>query len=270
MGNSDIFYVHDAKGKPVAAKFMRDETGAYVTDPNTAKATGTHIYDASDKEIPNANAKSYFIVPADYNIENARHYAKSVEKPIHMFLRGTNPVLPDPVEAAISAPAMARIWKDLTRGGSQDQQRTYNGKKKTTFVAAFTDAASFHYGIISAYTGIPKEMAEGLGGEYNVITKRMHKHSHIDTSGPFGLSKVNGHSINAGYSKGVRMAQDDNEQKTHPHVKMVDNLILSPEDKKKADAIKGHLNNAGVTEVRMASDSPIPMAPGAPGSRSLA
>jgi hypothetical protein len=58
FGGLDNFYVASKNGDPVAAKYLKDNSGSYVIDSNPNK------YDPTPN--PNGEPRPY-IVPADYN-----------------------------------------------------------------------------------------------------------------------------------------------------------------------------------------------------------
>ncbi len=88
-------------------------------------------------------------------------------------------------------------------GGTQDLQKTYNGRAGAS-VPAFTDAASFNLGLVTAYSGIPLSWAELGGGAYNEIKNHFtHLKQPLDTKGIYGLSEVNSKSVQAGYKFGI-------------------------------------------------------------------
>src|SRR6202035_5005966 len=191
-----IFYVQGRGGQLFAAKFLyyNDQP---VYDPNTANAQGTRIFDATGALLDTQNVNGQLIVPADYDVQYSIDFASSVAAKIAE-------IQPSPIDEQIVGigPPLDMMKDGFKAGGSQDLQRSFTGG---TFVGAFTDAASFNLGLVSAYSGIPLTMAEVGGGAYNIeqsIVNILHLRAPLDTSGIYGNSSLNGNSIPAGFDFG--------------------------------------------------------------------
>jgi hypothetical protein len=153
----DVFYVKNRARKVVRACFL-SYRGRYLYDPNTALAREAGIYsDASGSALlDNANPDAYFIVPADYSIDKAIVFSNVVAA--LLACNGVN--------SAFGVMTGA-FWPK----GAQDLQRSYpeNGGLDAgqAFVPAFTNAASFHFGLVSELSGIGENAALQGGGALN-------------------------------------------------------------------------------------------------------
>ena len=196
-----IFYVKD-NSKPqklVRAKFFEYEGEPYV-DTDIAHARSTPLYDAAGKLLPTQNVNGYLIVPDDFDLQNSVHFAQSVSRALTSSID-----LPDGEKEGGLLTALGMMGVAFA-DGPQDTQRSYGGRTGQPFVSAFTDAASFNLGLVSAYSGIPLSWADEGGGIYNRISSTtrvaLSRKRPLDTSGVDGLSKLNENSIKAGYQFG--------------------------------------------------------------------
>jgi hypothetical protein len=188
----------------VPAKFLM-RNGAYVMNPTPGGSQGEPIYSdhsGSNKTIGNtANPNNYLIVPENYTEQKARDFASLVEAIRKYIFQGGG---------IASALVMANAF---TQGGSQDLQRHPQwGLPKGSVAKAFVGGASNHLGFVTAYAGLPKELSQIGGGVGNTINGDVvqpirkilkWKHTDIDTSGPYGLSRQNDANITQGYADGV-------------------------------------------------------------------
>jgi hypothetical protein len=141
------FYVKDkSSGNLVAEQYLYDNNGNPVTDPNISIAKNIGIYDSSGILLPTQNVNGYLIVLADYTVQNAINFAQSVAGQL-LF----TPITEEGPSGLLMALGM--MTAAFIEYGSQDLQRTYDGltsNSSATFVSAFTDAASFNLGLVSA------------------------------------------------------------------------------------------------------------------------
>lgn len=204
------FYVKDNSKNLVAAKFLTDANGVPIQDPNYSTAALQDIYDQNGTLLNGGflgssyNPNGYLIVPLTYDVSSATSFATLVkntmiEAPDTGFGAGGEQMTGLPAALSIMSGA-------FLPGGSQDLQRTYNGTQYgptgTYFVNAFTDATSFHLGLVSAYAGLPIAWPEFGGGALNVILNHLSRTVPLDTDGPFHTTYANGNSIVAGYNYG--------------------------------------------------------------------
>jgi hypothetical protein len=216
MQNS-IFYVKDNSDKNlVAAKFLYNG-GAPVLDPNFGRAETRDLYDSNGNLLPTQNIHGYLIVPSDYSVQNAIKFAQSVSDEMTTTVEG-----PDGQEMTDFGPALEVMVFAFLSGGSQDLQTVYNGKKGE-FMSAFTDAASFNLGLVTAYSGIPLSWAELGGGAYNEIKNHFTHPKHpLDTRGIDGLSEINSNSVQAGYKFGIGLLGSQSQASADRPLKQVD------------------------------------------------
>ncbi|ACC75180.1 hypothetical protein Bphy_6123 (plasmid) [Paraburkholderia phymatum STM815] len=143
--------------KVVRACFL-SYRGRYLSDPNTAIAREAGIFSdtAGSVVLDNANPNAYFIVPANYSIDKAIDFSNAIAA---MFVCNG-------MSSAFGIMTGA-FWPK----GSQDLQRTYPGNDGLdagqAFVPAFTNAASFHFGLVSELSGIGEDTALHGGGALN-------------------------------------------------------------------------------------------------------
>ena len=153
------FYVKDVNGNLVPAQFLSDN-GQFIVDPNTQKAQGAQLYDASGNLLSEANPNGYLIVPENYSVGQAKDFGSQVaDQMLNPDGNGTVDGLGSMVGA---------FWT----GGSQDLQRTYtdiNGNLVSNgpAVPSFQDAASWNLGAVTAAAGIPMSWADIGGGALN-------------------------------------------------------------------------------------------------------
>jgi hypothetical protein len=189
------FFVKDIDGKLVAAKYLRYK-GQLVSDPNIQIAQRTRLYDASGNLLPHQDVEGFLIVPADFSVEKGIEFAKTIQQ-----ILNTPESEGGGVEAADGAMVSAFASYDIpvigkTVVGPQDLQRSYNGTTGR-FVPAFTNAASFYFGLVGSYAGYSLASLERGGGWLNLLKSLWH--SNIDTSGPFGNPSRNASAISGGY-----------------------------------------------------------------------
>ena len=194
-----IFYVKDRAGNLVAAKFLSYK-GNFISDPNTSTAQDTPIFNSTGQQITNANPNGYLIVPASYSVGTAIQAGGFIQDTLSIQILGSG-------EGVIGLPeALASMTAFYLPGGLRDLQRTYNGvshgASNTNFVGAFVDAASFDLGLVSAYAGMPITWPELGGGTLNVLSNSFLRNAPLDELGPYGLTGVNGNSVQAGYTFG--------------------------------------------------------------------
>jgi hypothetical protein len=146
---SPFFVANKYNSRPVAARYLTDNQGNFVMNPNTPGAP--------------------YIVPLDYNpqqvIENYRRSWSDA------FNRTAAMVSSNDENALIIALAAARgqiyadLVKDFSTGGPQDLQRSYNGVFGGPPVNEFTDATSLNLGLAAAsgnVTGLEAAVGGGL------------------------------------------------------------------------------------------------------------
>jgi hypothetical protein len=192
------FFVKDRLGKLVAAKYLR-YNGQLVSDPNIQIAQQTRLYDASGNLLQHQDVEGFLIVPADFSIEKAIAFAKSVQELYNTPDVGEfgNLVGPEMADGAmISGFATYTLPGGKAVIGSQDLQRVYDGTIGES-VPAFTSAASFYVGLVASYVGYSLEDVERGGGWLNRINKL--RHAFIDTSGPYGNNPHNTAEISKGF-----------------------------------------------------------------------
>lgn len=153
----DVFYVKNRARKVVRACFL-SYRGRYLSDPNTAIARKAGIFSdtAGSAVLDNANPNAYFIVPANYSIEKAIDFSNVIA-------------------SLLACNGMSSAFGVMTGAfwpkGAQDLQRTYPGNDGLdagqAFVPAFTNAASFHFGLVSELSGIGENAALHGGGTLN-------------------------------------------------------------------------------------------------------
>jgi len=187
---SDIFYV-----KPritnilfndtttlIPAQFVSDGIGGYVVNPNPPKTDASYsntYFNADGSVIENANPNNYLVAPYGYSVANALNlgtaWSVQGQPATEGFLLGAFP-----------------------QGAPQDLQRTYfdaagNLVQNGPPVPAFTDAASFHLGLVGYASGVPQNLTLLGGGGYNVVF------GGANTQGVNGNNPRNVNSINFGY-----------------------------------------------------------------------
>lgn len=182
-----VFYVKDRAGNLIPAKFLT-YSGSFVKDPNSFAAINAKIFDASGNLTANANPSGYLIVPEGYSVDAAISAANQLS----------------PIVSGAATNGVEYLFATLAAmfapSGTQDLQRTYpqsSGKNPDDFVAAFSSAASFNFGLISEYSGLGKENAIAGGGALNVFQSYFNRRV-IDTSGAGGNNPLNVNSISAG------------------------------------------------------------------------
>ncbi|MGJ4946442.1 hypothetical protein ACQR1W_38205 [Bradyrhizobium sp. HKCCYLS1011] len=95
------------------------------------------------------------------------------------------------------------MTRDFWPGGPEELQRNPRwGIPDNSFVRAYISAASDHFGYVTGAAGLPEELAQFGGGLHNRLSKNIFKPD-VDTSGNWGLSKVNEANIGQGYAAGV-------------------------------------------------------------------
>ncbi|WP_175955279.1 S8 family serine peptidase [Burkholderia sp. BCC0405] len=183
---ASVFYVKDRAGNLIPAKFLV-YGGSYVKDPNSFAAMNAGIFDTNGNRISGANPSGYLIVPENYSIDNAISVADKLK-----------PIVSDAATSGVEY-LFATLAAMFAPSGTQDIQRTYpqsSGKNPEDFVAAFSSAASFNFGLISEYSGLGKANAIAGGGALNVF--QSYFNSKIDTRGAGGNNPLNVNSISAG------------------------------------------------------------------------
>jgi hypothetical protein len=175
----------------VPSKFLM-RNGACVTDPIPGASQKAYLY--SDRSGQNktdgtiANPNNYIVVPASYSEQEAKNSGAALAETLRT--KGLRPLL----EQMTSA-----FWP----GGSEELQRNPRwGIPPDSFVPAYISGASDHFGYVTGKAGLPRELAEFGGGMHNLLNKRVLKPD-VDTSGKFGLSKVNEANIAQGHAAGL-------------------------------------------------------------------
>ena len=73
--NTAQFYVKDANGNLVPAKFLSGCDGNYVVNPNTTQNTvnsyDNQYFNSDGSLITNANQSNYIVVPVNYSVNTA-------------------------------------------------------------------------------------------------------------------------------------------------------------------------------------------------------
>lgn len=151
----DKIFVQNRAHGFVAAAFL-SYRGSYLSDPNKASAIQAHIYDSAGTIVNNANPNGYFIVPVNYTIDKAVDFSNTV----------STMLICNGISSAYGMMVGAFVPK-----GPQDLQRTYPGSEGLSagaaFVPAFTNSASFHFGLVSELSGIGESAALHGGGALN-------------------------------------------------------------------------------------------------------
>ena len=178
--DTDVVIVYTKSGTSVQGKLLRDNNGlgSYVINPNTNKP---------------------LIVPYSYDPEAAIALGKS-------FSGG---VVPFSDELAVSAltNTLKNLYNAAKHGGDIDLQRNYNVNggldsngnpiAKELFVEAFTDAASYNFGLVGRAAGVPSTFLEFGGGYYNKQNKE--GNLAIINDGTYGNNQKNTNSMRAGF-----------------------------------------------------------------------
>lgn len=187
---SDFFYSFDYSGNTQEAKYMRDDNGNYIIDPNTNAPLimPAHFdlkafiaeYQAMQQQVTNAVAAGL-----DYQtVENLR-LANQVTLGIEMF-----PKYP---------------------GSKWDLQRNYNGLAATSvvgFVKDFRNGGNWLYGVAQGILKTKPQEAAALAGALNLTSKLRNWDVNID--GPYGNNYRNYNSLMKGIADwtGTTVAQD--------------------------------------------------------------
>ena len=196
------FYVETSAGNFVPAKFIQ-LNGQYLVDPN-GSAQSVPLYDVNGMQIA-VNTSGYLVVPQDYSFEQAQNAAN-----VLIDAQNNYPQTSDGGMAALGAVASV-LYTQFRQGGSEELQRTYDGGQYgTNFVGAFTDAASFHLGLVSTLGGLPAPAAQAGGGlynDFNSIIRQLNGQSPLDMSGDFwGNTSRNAKSIPFGVSTAAQVS----------------------------------------------------------------
>ena len=198
------FYVKDNLGNLVGAQYLVTD-GKNVTDPNWVAGGQSRVndpryqlYDAAGNLLSQQNVNGYLIVPADYDTNNAVALASQISADFA-----------NPNAVAGLAAAQTAMIDAYRQGGSHDLQRTYNGLTNTTFVPAFTSAASVDLGFVGGYTNLDRLGVTIGGGLYNaknyaaqLLGGQVPPSIHID--GDWFNNPNNVRSINVGAFLGER------------------------------------------------------------------
>jgi len=110
-------------------KFLTDQNGNYIINPLNGMA---------------------FVVPKDFSLEKAIEFGRSLGG---HYLDTSN--------------VFSELYRAVKPNGPWDLQRSYNGGSGE-FVSAFTDGASFVYGVIGRAAGLPETVILMGGGKYNI------------------------------------------------------------------------------------------------------
>jgi hypothetical protein len=189
------FFVPTANPKNIqfiGAKFLTDANGNYVISPNPEQKNYT-LYDANHNPI-GTNTNGYIIVPANFNIQTAIDFGKSVKQLAVAAPNGETSAV-DVVVAANVAFIQA-----FRPGGWLDIQTNYNGTQGDN-VSAFRDGASYALGVAGYEAAYSLDQIKLGGGVTNVIQyfRGLFKGFSIDLSGEYGNNPRNVLSIEEGY-----------------------------------------------------------------------
>ncbi len=158
MQQSSTFYVLSKNGNQVKAKYLFDSNGNPVIDPVT---------------------NDPYIVPADYDPQVTIDHFHEVL--VHSY-DNVNPDNPDFGAKLNVYQALVDYFK---QGAPGDLQRYYNGSRGD-FVPAFTDAASFNFGLGGAAANVPDTEIYAGGGLYNFWNSLHPGGEYINTTDIFG------------------------------------------------------------------------------------
>lgn len=159
---ADRFTVKSRAGVDVDATYLTDLNGKYVIDGLTGKP---------------------YIVPADYNPKAL------IEKFTEIRFASYSGWPSEHAEVGARSRLYATLYETFKQGGVGDLQRHYNGSNHGAdgFVPAFTNAASFNFGLIGAVLGISSIEIKAGGSLYNLYNSLKSGGEKIDT---FPSSKV--------------------------------------------------------------------------------
>lgn len=184
----------------VPAKFLM-RNGAYVTDPTPGGSQDAFLYsDAAGSNKTHgtlANPNNYLIIPANYDEQRAKAFAKEIIATMSGSLGD------ETGGAAPLTQALLNMRAAFKQGGSEDLQRHPQwGVPKDSFVPAFKGGASYHVGYVTAQAGLPKLFVDVGGGDVNKRAAATMPPGAVDTSAPYGNSWHNYRNIGLGFSNG--------------------------------------------------------------------
>jgi len=186
----ETFYVRTRDLKHyIEAKILTDLTGNPIVSRNPVQSTW-NLFDADHNPI-GTNTNGYVIVPADFDINKAIDFGRSISE--MMKASADNP---DNFESNL-IDAFARFGKAFyPRTGELDIQTHYNGATGDN-VPAFRDAASYIFGVAGHAAGIPLGVLKAGGGAVNL---RQYGQGNVkDISGDAFNSPENVNSMTDGY-----------------------------------------------------------------------
>ena len=175
----DYFDVSSNSGKLVAAKYLRDVTGAYVINPNT--------------NLP-------YVVPVQYNPADTISKYSAIRQRIDQS-SVINPENASPT--VLETFALVNGFRAAFPSNPDDLQRSYNGFKSTArgdFVEEFRDAASFNFGLACRAIEISQTFCLGGGGGQAIWSSLNSATYATGSISDFFNPSTNAASIRLGYS----------------------------------------------------------------------
>ena len=158
----DSFFVKANDGKFVQAKYLTDSNGNYVLDSRPPYAAQAQFLLINGSYVPQPLSSSplpYIVAANDNPVDLISRYSQISQAALA-------------AGADASGAIYAYFVAEFKPGGPDDVQRSYitaDGQVGTSFVGAFTDAASFRLGLAAQAAGLTRWEPLVGGGAVNFL-----------------------------------------------------------------------------------------------------
>lgn len=165
--SDNIFFVKNMNDELVPAKFLTDENGNPVknpnTDLNTINSRDNHYFDSLGNECKNKNPDNYLVVPINYSFKDAVNFSNTIN-----YINSI-----EPGNTATNIVSSYLMISNFVANGDQNLQANYQNADGSmtvhgSYVPMFQDAASFHLGVVSELTGYGALDAQIGGSLYEI------------------------------------------------------------------------------------------------------